>query len=224
MLRESVSLGVFLHCRTVVEKQTQTYVTTGVITGVEGELFEIEVGDFQQFQLGEPVKLTIYSPVGIKTFQSVVFARYHGAIAVIQPPALQMKFGDKREHVRIETAGTVVIAGLADGEGSFSGLAEEPLECPLRDISVGGVGFYVPDTLELAKGTRLQATIRVAFEFSCELVVIRRDRYEDRWICGARILLPDEETLRSLRAFILRQQVDKYIRQREQSGKMPIGG
>ena len=60
MLRESVSLGVFLHCRTVVEKQTQTYVTTGVITGVEGELFEIEVGDFQQFQLGEPVKLTIY--------------------------------------------------------------------------------------------------------------------------------------------------------------------
>lgn len=218
MLRESITLGVFLHCRTVVEKQNQPYVTTGVITGVEGELFEIEVGDFRQFQLGDLVRLSIYSPAGIQAFQSVVFAKCHGAIAVIQPPALQTKFGDKREHVRVETEGTVVITGTADGEGSLSGLAGEPLELPLRDISAAGVGFCAPEEPVPEKGTRLQARIRIAFEFSCKLAVVRRERFEDRRVCGARLILEDEETQRSLRAFILRQQVDKYIRQRENSG------
>ena len=215
-MRAPLALGVLLHCRTVVEKIKQNYVSTGIVTGVEGELFEIELNDFDRFQLGDAVKVTIYPPSGIQTFQSVVFAKYHGAIAIIQPPALAMKFGDKREHVRVDTEGTALVTPAqrsADADGATGG----PVEVRIKDISVAGLGFFAPNLPIFTEGARLNATIRIEFEFefSGELVIVRRDWQKDNWLCGARLMLQDQEVLRHLRAFVLRQQVAKYIRRRE---------
>lgn len=210
MMRAPLALGVLLQCRTVVEKMKQNYVSTGIITGVEGELFEVELSDFDRFQLGDAVKVTIYSPSGIHTFQSVVFAKYHGAIAIIQPPALAMKFGDKREHVRVDAEGTALVTPAR--QLAVSG---DPVEVRIKDISVAGLGFFAPNLPIFIEGARLNATVRIEFEFSCELVIVRRDWQNDNWLCGARLVLEDQEMLRHLRAFVLRQQVDKYIKRRE---------
>ena len=98
--RELLPLNVLLHCRTVVEGKN--FVTTGVMTHMEGELFEVELHEFEQFELGETVKLTIYSPVGIQSMPSIVFAKYEGAIALLQPPDVQKRFKERREHPRVE--------------------------------------------------------------------------------------------------------------------------
>ncbi|WP_182302404.1 hypothetical protein [Cohnella cholangitidis] len=72
--KDLLPLNVLLHCRTVVEGKN--FVTTGVMTHVEGELFEVELPEFDQFELGETVKLTVYSPAGIQSMPSIVFAKY----------------------------------------------------------------------------------------------------------------------------------------------------
>jgi hypothetical protein len=90
MENDLLPLNMLLHCRTVVEGKTT--LTTGLMTNVEGELFEVEIHEFEQFELGETVKLTIYSPMGIQTMYSVVFAKYEGAIALLQPPELNKRF------------------------------------------------------------------------------------------------------------------------------------
>jgi len=213
-MRAPLALGVLLHCRSVVEKMNQNYVSTGIVTGVEGELFEVELSDFDRFQLGDAVKVTIYSPAGIQTFQSVVFAKYHGVIAIIQPPALAMKFGDKREHVRVDAEGTALVTP-ARHLAVAGGTPGEPVEVRIKDISVAGLGFFAPNLPVFTEGARLSATIRIEFEFSCDLVIVRRDWHNDNWLCGARLMLEDPEVLRHLRAFVLRQQVAKYIKRRE---------
>jgi len=214
-MRAPLALGTLLNCKSVVEKLNQNYVSTGIITGVEGELFEVELSDFERFQLGDAVKVTIYSPAGIQTFQSVVIAKYHGAIAIFQPPALAMKFGDKREHVRVYADGIALVA-VAQPAGVAGGrLPGEPVEVRLKDISVAGLGFFAPNLPIFIEGARFHATVRIEFEFSCDLVIVRREWQNENWLCGARLMLEDQEVLRQLRAFVLRQQVDGYIKRRE---------
>jgi len=214
-MRAPLALGVLLNCKSVVEKVNQNYVSTGIITGVEGELFEVELSDFERFQLGDAIKVTIYSPAGIQTFQSVVFAKYHGAIAIFQPPALAMKFGDKREHVRVDTDGTALVTVAQPAVAAGGRHPADPVEVRIKDISVAGLGFFAPNLPFFIEGARFNATIKIDFEFACDLVIVRREWQSENWLCGARLMLEDQEALRQLRAFILRQQVDRYIKRRE---------
>lgn len=201
-------LNVLLHCRTVVE--SQNFVTTGLMTHVEGELFEVELSEFESFELGEKVKLTIYTPAGIQTFPSTIFAKYEGAIALIQPPEVHKKFEEKREHPRVEVSGSVQLVDVLDKEG-------KPVEVTLRNISVSGIAFEAPDLPAFTKEATMKATVGLGFEFSCELEIVRRDRQEEGLMCGAKMKLLEPEMLRPLRALILRQQVERNVRTRKEN-------
>lgn len=206
-------LNILLHCRTVVE--SQNFVTTGLMTNVEGELFEVELSEFQAFELGEKVKLTVYTPAGIQSFPSMVFAKYEGAIALIQPPHLNNRFEEKREHPRVDVEGSLHIVHLFDSEGQAKPL-HQPVEAALRNISVSGVGFMAPDFPELTRSAKLKANVALGFEFSCELEIVRRERQENGVIFGAimRVLEPDK--MRPLRALILRRQVERNVKTRKE--------
>jgi len=215
--KEYPSLKVLLHCRTVVEKAN--FVTTGVMTQVEGELFEIELNEFDLFELGEAVKLTVYSPAGIQSFQSVVFAKYEGAIAIFQPPALSERFQEKREFYRVNAEGTVRILRVIGEDGGVRQLPE-PLEAELFDISLGGLGIRMPESRLIEQASRLGAVVHLGFAFDCELALVRRERLEHALHYGMRMKLLDAEMLRPLRAFVLRRQVEIQSRNRQQaSGK-----
>lgn len=207
-------LGILLHCRTVVE--SQNFVTTGLMTHVEGELFEVELSEFEAFELGETVKLTLYTPAGIQSFPSTVFAKYEGAIALIQPPQLHKKFQEKREHPRVEVEGSLYILHIVDREGRMTAL-EQPIQVPLRNISVSGVGFEAPDTPEFTRFAKLTANVALDFDFNCELEIVRRERQENGVMCGAVMKLLDPDMLRPLRALILRQQVERNVQTRQQA-------
>lgn len=202
--RDLLSLNVLLHCRTVVEGQN--FMTTGVMTRVEGELFEVELHEFEQFELGEKVKLTIYSPAGIQTMPSVVFAKYDGAIALLQPPEVLKRFMERRENPRVEIEGFVQITQMLQGSGKEMELMQ-PMKFSILDISISGLGFAGVDGPHIAQNSRLKARVSIGLEFDCELEIMRRNRLDDGILCGAKMLVLEPEILRPLRAIILRQQV-----------------
>lgn len=213
--KELLSVKSLLHCRTVIANSH--FVATGIMTQVEGELFEVELHEFDRFELGEAVKLTVYSPAGIQTFQSIVFAKYEGAVAIIQPPLVQQRFQEKREYFRVEAAGMAQILRIMAENGEAK-LLPEPLEAELSDISIAGVGLRIAEHPELSTATHLGAVLHLGFSLACDLEIVRRDRLEeDRLSYGMRMKLLDPEMLRPLRAFVLRKQVEKQIQLRTQA-------
>jgi len=209
-------LSVLQNCRTVVEKQH--FVTTGVMTHVEGDLFEVELHEYELFELGETVKLTVYSPAGIQSTQSIVFAKYEGAIALLQPPEFQRRFKERREHARVQVAGTARILHVRAESGEEVAL-ERPHQLAIHDISLSGLGFTSVEAPYFARGMRLEAQVDIGFGFGCRLQIIRRERQENLFVCGAKMELTDSAMLRPLRAVILRHQVEKHAELRRESGK-----
>ncbi|MFC5530864.1 PilZ domain-containing protein [Cohnella yongneupensis] len=214
--RDLLPLNVLLHCRTVVE--SANVVTTGVMTHVEGELFEVELHDFEQFELGETVKITVYSPAGLQSIQSIVFAKYEGAIALLQPPNLQKRFKERREHPRISINGNAQVFSAVAETGEEIRL-EQPLELTVHDISLSGIGFSGPDATQINRNMKLKAIVEIGFGFSCELEIIRRERQEDKVLLGAKMHVIEPDMMRPLRAMILRHQVEKHAELRRESQK-----
>jgi len=215
--KDMLTVKSLLHCRTVIENQN--FVATGVMTQVEGELFEVELNEFDRFELGETVKLTIYSPAGIQSFQSMLFAKYDGAVAIIQPPQMNQRFQEKREYYRVEAAGIAQILRVTDAGGDVR-LLPTPLEAELRDISIAGLGLLIDEEHEdLLQASHFSAVIEMGFRFACDLEIVRRERREIGYHYGMRMKLHDTEMLRPLRAFLLRRQVEKQIQIRGEREK-----
>jgi len=214
--KDLLPLNVLLHCRTVVEGKN--FVTTGVMTHVEGELFEVELPEFEQYELGETVKMTVYSPAGIQSMSSIVFAKYEGAIAILQPPELLKRFKERREHPRVEIAGNAMIVRVLTDSGEEREV-QNPANVTIHDISISGISFSGADAPHFAAKSRLRATVEIGFSFECELEIVRRERQENRMHCGAKMLVLEPEMLRPLRALILRQQVQKNANTRRSLGK-----
>lgn len=210
--KELLPLNVLLHCRTVVEGKN--FVTTGIMTHLEGELFEVELPEYDQFELGENVKLTVYSPAGIQSMPSIVFAKYEGAIALLQPPDVQKRFKERREHPRVEISGNAQIMHVVSDSGEEMPLNNEA-ELTIHDISISGISFSGLDSPHFAAKSRLKAKIEIGFGFNCELEIVRRERQDGRMHCGAKMHVLEPEMLRPLRALILRQQVQKNAQSRK---------
>ena len=214
--KDLLPLNVLLHCRTVVEGKN--FVTTGVMTHVEGELFEVELPEFEQFELGETVKMTVYSPAGIQSMSSIVFAKYEGAIALLQPPELQKRFKERREHPRVEIEGRAQIVRVLGSSGEEREIDDSD-GLTIHDISISGISFSGMDAPHFATKSRLRATVEIGISFDCELEIVRRERQENGMHCGAKMHVLEPEMLRPLRALILRQQVQKNANARRSLSK-----
>ncbi|WP_256761226.1 PilZ domain-containing protein [Cohnella sp. WQ 127256] len=217
--KELLPLNMLLHCRTVVEGKN--FVTTGVMTHIEGELFEVELHEFEQFDLGETVKMTVYSPAGIQSMPSIVFAKYEGAIALLQPPDVQKRFIERREHPRVEISGSVQIIHVMNASGEEVTL-EQSGQLTIHDISISGISFLGQDAAHFAMKSRLKAKVEIGFGFSCELEIVRREPKDNLMCYGAKMHVLEPEMLRPLRALILRQQVEKYAQTRRDSSKKRV--
>lgn len=209
--RDLLPLNVLLHCRTVVEKKN--FVSTGVMTNVDGEMFEVELHEFSLFELGEAVKLTVYSPAGIQSIQTMVIAKYEGAIALLQPTSLNKRFKERREHPRVDTDGKVYILSRTAEDGTETPL-DEPHLVRVQDISLTGLGFVGEPASFLTLKSKLKVKIDIGLEFYAELDIIRQDRTADEIVCGSKMKITDEAIMRPLRALILKLQVEKQSKAR----------
>ncbi|MGZ9587300.1 PilZ domain-containing protein [Paenibacillus marinisediminis] len=201
-------LRVLLHSRTVLEGEE--CIATGVISFIEGELMDVQLPEYDQFQLGERVKVTVYSPVGIHTFTTVIIARHQGSLLFIYPPNQQSRFSERREHPRIEVRKHGFITALYGQDGSIIQLSS-PMPMHLHDISLNGVGFTLLSDQPLEQSSRVLAELHIGFTLTCELRIIRSALRDGKSFCGAAMGSLDDEGSRGLQAFILREQIEAYV-------------
>lgn len=198
------SSSVLMHCRTVVEKKD--FVSTGLLTVVEGDMLEIEIGDYQRFDLGDSVKVTIYTPAGIYLFNSTIIAKDVGLLMVINPPENQRKFHDKRQYPRVEVSGNGMLS-VADHDHE---LAEIPIELQVKNISVSGIGFMVSNEIKLPENTLVSLELNLGTQIDCTAEIVRSESSELGIFYGAKyVSLPDHK-VNSLRAYILKAQVESH--------------
>ncbi|AZN40032.1 PilZ domain-containing protein [Paenibacillus albus] len=213
--KATFSTKALLHSRTVVEKDG--YVSTGVLAHAEGDMMEIEMTEFRNFELGDPVSMTIYSPVGIHRLQSTVIAKAEGSLAVIFPVRALEGLEEKRESIRF----AVMVNGkitrtlsrtVKTEEGETKIEAADYLDISVRNISDTGLGFvFTAGGSDIKKGETLKVLLAVGFNFECGLDIIRVEEQGDGKFYGARFQALDELQQRALRAFLLRAQVENYF-------------
>ncbi|QHW30818.1 PilZ domain-containing protein [Paenibacillus rhizovicinus] len=208
------SIKALLHSRTVIEKDG--YVSTGVLTHAEGDMMEIELTEFKQFDLGDPVSLTIYSPVGTHRLRSSVIAKASGALAVLFPERSFAGLDERRESPRVDA----VVQGTLKHKQSRTLMVqneptlvevEETFELVTRNISDTGVAFQLPAGPKLSSGEIVDASLKLEAPFECQVEIIRKDESSEWTTYGARFLELNELQHRALRAFLIHKQVGAYF-------------
>jgi c-di-GMP-binding flagellar brake protein YcgR len=208
-----LKMSILMHCRTVVEKQD--YVSTGILTYVEGDMIEIEIGDYWLFELGDLVKVTIYTPSGIFIFNTTVIAKDEGSLIMINPPENRKKFVEKREHTRIEIEKSGQIKGIGTSDGSIIQPLREPLQVAATSISLKGIGFTIKEgDLKLSKDDQLEIVVDLEFKLACTIKVMRIEGKLLSVYYGAEILDIPSGQVMALRGFILRAQVEMHSKRK----------
>jgi c-di-GMP-binding flagellar brake protein YcgR len=199
------NMSILIHCRTVVEKKD--YVSTGVLTYAEGDMVEVEIGDYQLFDLGAIVKLTIYSPVGIFMFNTTVIAKEKSYLILINPPENRRKFSEKRKETRIDIDRRGFLHGIWPLRSSEKEAFETPVAVSVNNISQSGIGFTVDGDLKLNIGEQIEIAADLGIKVLCKAQIIRMEEPVAGTQYGAEIIdITDEQTI-ALRAFILKSQV-----------------
>jgi len=210
-----VDLGAFrnlLESRAMLEKKD--FVSTGMLTYAEGDLFEIEISEWQLFHLGDNVKVTIYSPFGILTFESTVIARDSGGVMIINPPDIQRRFLDRRQHPRIDVSQAGTIQAIYQ-EPFRSKPLESPITLTVKDISLGGIGFLLQSgEREFLQTSHLGIELDLGFTMVSKAEIMRKSPSEEGVFYGAKFIEVPPDKMTSFRAFILRVQVEHYATQK----------
>jgi c-di-GMP-binding flagellar brake protein YcgR len=201
--------GIMLHSRTVVEKKD--YVSTGMLTYAEGDILEIELPEYKLFELGDHVKLTVYSPGGIYMFHSTVVAKDHGALMVINPPHNQNRFAEKRENPRVMVSEKGKIQAVVPSSGSGKQALENHIELRLENISISGIGFTVEERIDLTASTLIEVEVDLGIPIPFVAEIVRQQAAEGGVYYGARYVNMLPEKANSVRAFVLKKQVENYF-------------
>jgi hypothetical protein len=197
--------SIMEHCRTVVEKKD--FVSTGIMSFAEGDMLEVEISDFDRFVLGESVKLTVYTPVGIYLIPSTIVGKDTGSLMMINPPENQRKFQDKRQYPRVEVAKSGHLASVLNSGGRNSLVLPKPVPFQIRNISLSGIGFTMPEEVKLDPSSNVEMEIDVGTIIPCTAEIVRTEMAEEGVYYGARYIQVAGDKLNSLRAFILREQI-----------------
>jgi c-di-GMP-binding flagellar brake protein YcgR len=202
-------VGILLHSRTIVEKKD--FVSTGVLSYAEGDILEVEIPEYKNFELGDSVKLMVYSAAGIYTFPSTVVAKDHGALIVINPPINRRQFVEKRENPRIEVNQKGTIHSKTCKETNERQPLEVVVGLTVQNISVSGLGFALEEELDLGSSTMIEADLDLGFTMPCIAEIIRREKVDDGYYYGARYVHVEPDMANSLRAFVLKKQVEIHF-------------
>lgn len=203
------TMSILVHSRTVMEKKD--YVSTGILTYAEGDMVVVEIGDYRIFELGDVVKMTVYTPVGIFNFSTTVIAKDKGSLIVINPPENRKKFAEKRQHTRIELERSGLLKGFSPGESNQIQLFSEPMHVVVTNVSLSGIGFTFEGDFKLQKGEQVSIEVDIGVQLSCSAIIMRTDAPFLANYYGAELLDVPTDQIKALRAFILKTQVELHV-------------
>ncbi|MBP1992571.1 PilZ domain-containing protein [Paenibacillus eucommiae] len=213
--KEGNDAEILIHSKTVVEKKD--FVSTGILTYALGDIIEIEIAQYNAFQLGDKVKLTAYSKSGIFVFESTVVAKEFGSIIVINPPENRKKFSDKRAHPRVVVSSGGFLHSIHDFSKGQKQSFEKPFTFSIRNVSLSGLGFTIAHELELHDKMELEVELSLGFPMSCMAQIVRIEKRPSFTFCGTRYIGLAKEKSNALRAFILKSQVELYFDQKRET-------
>jgi len=211
LIQEVPRMSILLNSRTVMEKKE--YVSTGILTFVEGDMIEIEIGDYKVFELGDMVKITVYTPIGIFMFTSSVIAKEEGSLVVINPPENRQKFAEKRVHTRLDIEKPGKLEGVRTFERDQLQIFQTPLQILVKNVSMNGIGFIMEDKYKLEGGMYIMFSADIGIRLSCGAMITRNDRRSpnaDSYY-GAELHDVPADQMKALRAFMLTKQIEKYL-------------
>lgn len=202
-------------CNSMIEKSN--FVATGTISYLEGDIIEIKLSQYKVYNLGDQVKLVIYALDGLLNFLTTVVAIDHGAIMLITPPKLQEGFLKQREHPRIQVNRQGRIHSLTYTTSNETLHFENPPEMKISNISLGGLGFILTDELSVnvKEDCVIVVELKIESSFSSSLSVIRKQNLQQGVSYGAKFIDLTKEKVNTLRAVILRQQVEQRFQQKK---------
>ncbi|KIL38156.1 hypothetical protein SD70_28170 [Gordoniibacillus kamchatkensis] len=210
---KSNPFGIKMHSKTVVMKKD--YVTTGVLAYVEGDIIEVETYDLKSFELGDQVKVTIYSSGGIHVFESHVVAKDRDSLIILNPPQNDNKFAERREHPRLQVFEEGKAYAIIDATKRREQL-EEPLHLTVNNVSISGIGFTLLDNIELTSLMQLELEVNIGSAMNVTAEIVRREKAEFGYFYGAQFVDLAADKLTSLRAYILMHQVESHYRKKEE--------
>ncbi|ANE45139.1 hypothetical protein SY83_00925 [Paenibacillus swuensis] len=202
----SIAASVLLQCKTVVEKED--FVSTGILTYAEGDVIEVEIAEYKLFDLGKPVKLTVYSKAGIYVFHTMVVAKDRGAIMVLNPPDNRKKFKEQRETTRVQVDCKGIL--LRD-HASKDNPDNEPIALSLKNISLSGMGLAVYAYEPIPVGSQMSVRVDIGFPLTCRVEIIRCEFIGQGHYYGVRMLSLTSEQTSAIRAFIVKTQTVTYF-------------
>ncbi len=195
----------------VVEKKS--FMSTGTVAYVEGDIIEIELPQATYYRPGDPVKLVIYSSTGMITLQSSVLAVEQGVLVTLNPPEYQKQL-QKRGHPRLEIATAGAIETMREAHQSNPIVFPEPVPFRVENISLGGVGFVIEQPIVLRERTVLDVELEISGLLKGCLSIQHSKKAENGTYYGAMFVnLPDSSKI-SLRGYILRKQIERRSRTR----------
>ena len=103
---------------------------------------EIELPEYEVFQLGDKVKMTLYTKSGYSFLQTTVVARDHGSLIVINPPENRRKFSEKREFPRVNVRSIRSDSEVSKCKQKEQHQLENPIEISIKNISTEWRRFY----------------------------------------------------------------------------------
>jgi c-di-GMP-binding flagellar brake protein YcgR len=210
--KEGNDISVLLECRAVVEKAD--FVSTGLLTYAQGEIIEIEIPEYDVFQLKEPVKIILYTKNGMFVFESTIIAKEEGSLIIINPPENRKKFVDKREYPRVDIDKGGLLSSIHDRQKGLKQALEQPIPVAVNNISMSGAGFLLDYELGLNPGMELAIELDLGFPLACKSEIVRKNKTESGYFYGTRFISVAADSRNALRAFVLRSQVEMYYVQK----------
>lgn len=212
--KEGNDPNTLMNSETVVEKID--FVSTGILTYVQGDIIEIEIPQFDVFQLGDKVKLSVYSKTGMFVFETTVVAKDFGSLIVINPPENRKRFTENREFPRVSLESGGMLHGLHDMTRNKKQSFDAPIHFSLQNISMSGLGIMFSYDLGITSQSHLEVELDLGFLLTCKAQIIRKERQTSGIYYGAEYIEVPKEKTNALRAFILKNQVETYFVQKRE--------
>ncbi|WNR44616.1 PilZ domain-containing protein [Paenibacillus roseipurpureus] len=214
--KEGYDADVMIESRAVLSKDD--FVSTGILTYAQGDIMEIELPEYDVYQLGDKAKVTLYTKSGLFVLETTVVAKEPGSLIVINPPENRKRFSEKREFPRVTVNQPGLISSIQNSHQKKQNVFENPIDFAIKNISMNGLGFTIEDNAMvdaiIHKKSQLQVTLDLGFELPCQLEIIRKEKLENSFYYGASFESVPAEQSNALRGFILRNQIETYFEQK----------
>ncbi|NRF95175.1 PilZ domain-containing protein [Paenibacillus frigoriresistens] len=217
--KEGYDADVLIDSKAVLGKDD--FVATGVLTYALGDIIEVELPEYDVFQLGDKAKMTVYTKSGLFVMNTTVVAKEFGSVIVINPPENRKKFAEKREFPRVDVEHTGLLFGLKDMNKRNKHQFENPLGISIKNISINGLGFTINDNAMIdkivQKHSQLEVELDLGFTMPCSMEIVRKEKVENGFYYGASYIDIPQEKTNALRGFILTNQIETYFVQKREA-------